>query len=367
MSMGIYYMLLSIASVSNPHAPQSAEGMTLVPAGEFVMGGDGGLADEGPVHRVHLSAYLIDTHEVTNASFARFVRENNAFDRLEGSWFRYSAEGCIDLIGHYENRYGVTLFEFGAEVAVDELQEPRRTDLARWRSAVAALRTALGETETFPGNSRADDIASRSECRGLIVGTANLPVRGVTWRDASAYAEFVGKRLPTEAEWEKAARGTDGRIYPWGSSWTPERLRIGFDFDEGPGRVGQISAGRSPYGCFDMAGGVWEWVSDWYGEKYYSSPDAASNPTGPVGRRNGLLPRPSKETDLLRSSRQGREDDTRKVIRGGGWYGSEPLVRFNCRCTRRMWANPSYWQPDVGFRCARDAESKLLRPASNGN
>lgn len=367
MSIGLYLLLLAITPVSNPHASHVAESMTLVPAGEFVMGADGGHVDEGPVRRVYVSAYLIDTHEVTNASFARFVRASKAFDRIEGPWFRHSVEGCIDLIRHYEGRYGATLADSDVEAKVDgevataEQRDRHQTDLARWRSAVAALRKALGEKETFPGNARVDDISLRSDCRETILRTANLPVRGVTWRDASAYADFVGKRLPTEAEWEKAARGTDRRIYPWGSAWRPDRCRSGLAWEDGPGPVGEISAGQSPYGCFDMAGNVWEWVRDWYGEEYYSSPEAGSDPTGPRGRPDARLPMPSRGLDLLRSSKQGRENDTRKVIRGGGWCGPEPLARFNVRSTRRMWANPSYWHPDVGFRCARDVEKELLK------
>jgi formylglycine-generating enzyme required for sulfatase activity len=206
-------------------------------------------------------------------------------------------------------RRTVTLAAF--DIDADEVT---RADYARCVAAGACKQ---------PGGDAAADTTSR------------LPVTGVSWHDADAYCRFVHKRLPTEAEWERAARGSDGRTYPWGDTLDCARANFGNYDGEGrcphnpghPVEVGSFTGGdavdAAGHAIHDLAGNVWEWVADWYDARYY----AHAPSTNPKGPRRG----------------------ERRVVRGGACCSMFGLPR----ASNRNAFPPDYRDDDLGFRCAR--------------
>ena len=148
------------------------------------------------------------------------------------------------------------------------------------------------------------------------------PMVNVNWKQAHAYAKWAGAHLPSEAQWEKAARGTDGRIYPWGNTWDNDKCNNAANGPEKTMPVGSFPEGASPYGCLDMGGNVWQWCEDWYGGDYYNNAPA-TNPKGP-------------------------EDGQWRVFRGGGWRN---VAASSFRCARRGYFDPGYTTNYLGVRC----------------
>lgn len=289
-----------------PHAgvPVVRADMVFVPAGPFLRGSldpeqrapivGSPIGDEIPVRTVWLDEFWIDRTEVTNAAFRTFVEATGYVTEIErtGNANAWLPSGWTRVEG------------------------------ASWRRP------------TGPGS----DLGGRDRHPVVQVGHA----------DAAAFCRWAGKRLPSEAEWEKAARGSDGRDYPWGADFDPARLNYCDRRCPTPARfhdpghsdgfahtapVGSFPTGASPYGALDMAGNVWEWVEDRYHPDYYSFASPV-NPAGP---------------HFWRASRN--HPDGRRVVRGGS-FTSEPGY---ARTTSRSFDPPSHGYFGVGFRCARSA------------
>jgi formylglycine-generating enzyme required for sulfatase activity len=256
----IIFLSCFLGSIKVANSQPTPPGMVLVPSGAYEMGDLKSLSEvnvldilnpdrhalgpENPSHRVFVDAFFIDMYEVSNLSFAEFIKAKNR------------------------------------------------------------------KTPTFWKNSDFNQ--------------PKQPVVGVSWKEAKAFCEWKNKRLPTEAEWEKASKGQQTYDFPWGNSEpTPDKL----NFDNKVGKttpVGSYNAGKSSLGVYDLSGNVSEWVNDWYGPEYYLfSPE--KNPQGPP-------------------------DGQYKIIRGGNWRNKKDDVKI----TFRNATTPKLKSKTVGFRCAKN-------------
>ena len=257
--------------------PSSTEGMVLIPAGEFQMGSNSGESDEKPVHSVYVDAFYMDEYEVTNAEYAAFLNAKGKHTEGGTTW--------LD-IGDIEAR-----IEYDARI------------------------------EYVAGVYR------------VKAGYENHPVTYVSWYGAMAYSKWKGKRLPTEAEWEKAARGNlSGLTYPWGNSIDRNKANYNRHIGDTTA-VGEYTA--NGYGLYDMAGNVWEWCLDEYNSGFY----AVSPSQNPLSGANSI--------DWILDNYTGVESP--RVLRGGSWGNLAQLVRV----AFRHGVNPSNTYFDIGFRCAR--------------
>ena len=255
--------------------------MSYIPAGEFQMGSEDGDDDEKPVHTVNLDAFWMDQTEVSNAQFGAFVEESGYTTEIEKSGSSYV---------YVDGSWG-------------------EVDGADWQ---------------HPQGPSSD-----------IIDLSGHPVTHISWNDAKAYCEWADARLPSEAEWEKAARGGLGdATYPWGNDFDGSKvnfcdvncLRSQADKNADDGYAyTSPTANFSPngYGIHDMAGNLWEWTADWYSSDYYQN-SPASNPLG-------------------------SDAGSHRVLRGGSWTDHI----YNLSSAHRGWNVSLYTSSSVGFRCSR--------------
>ena len=261
--------------------------MILINGGTFQMGTNDEMPFEAPVHDVALKSFYIDEHEVTIADFAKFVEATNYKTDAE----KFGWSGVFNLkTGEWE-----------------------KSDGANWR---------------HPDGEKSEP-------------NPNEPVTQISWKDANEYSKWAGKRLPTEAEWEFAARGgLAGKKYAWGDELRPNGKPIanwwqGTFPNKNTNEDGFIS--RAPvksfepngYGLYDTAGNVWEWTADWYADDYYQN----SPRENPAGAKSG----------------------DERVIRGGSWMCAENFCT-NYRVAARSHATPDSGLNNLGFRCVKDVK-----------
>lgn len=263
----------NVKTIDTKISPKDGMQMVYVPGGEFIMGDEWEKEDEERF--VYLDAYWIDQTPVTNGMYAQFL--NEMFDE-------YKAEMENEVFWCINDR------------------QVKSTDGVK-----------------------------------VMDGYENHPVMGVTWYGAQAYCKWAGKILPTEAQWEKAARGTDGRVYPWGQEDLHPDL-LNYEFGDAVGDstiVGSFPKGASPYGALDMLGNVWEWVADCFDEDYYTR----------MPRRNPF---------------NNDGDPEIRILRGGSFSCGEQYLSADSR--RGEWADvwsqggPYMSLFGYGFRCCLPAE-----------
>ena len=278
-----------------PIAASAPEGMALIPGGAYRMGSDAGHVHEQPVHEAIVDPFYLDIHEVTNGQFAAFVAATGHVTEAE--------------------KWGWSLVFTQDDREVERVPEAPwwvKVDKADWR---------------HPNGPESS-----------IEGKDDLPVIQVSWNDAQAYCAWAGKRLPTEAEWEFAARGgLAGTDFPWTGEFAPDGIYRANTWngtfpDEDSGADGHravapvMSYPPNAYGLFDMAGNVWEWCSDWYASGYYAQ-SPAQNPAGPAS-------------------------GVERIQRGGSWMCSDNYCK-GYRVFHRSHCAPDTGLTNAGFRCAQ--------------
>ncbi len=310
----------------------SVAGMVLIPGGVFEMGGDNeqAMPDEFPKHRVRVDSFYMDATEVTNAQFKKFVDATGYITTAERKpdW-----EELKKALPPGTPKPPDSVLVAASLVFKQTDGSVRLDDYTQW-------------WEWVPGADWKHPQGQGSD----IMGKENYPVVHISWYDAIAYCKWAGKRLPTEAEWEYAARGgLTNHIYPWGNehinagrpkanTWEGKFPYLN-EVKDGYVLAAPVkSFAPNGYGLYDMSGNVWEWCSDWYHADYYQTlrNGIAKNPEGPEKSFDPVDPYTPKKT-----------------IRGGSFLCNE-IYCSGYRVARRMKSSPDTGMEHTGFRCVKD-------------
>jgi formylglycine-generating enzyme required for sulfatase activity len=311
------------------------DGMVWIPAGNFMMGGDNEQArkDEYPKHGVKVNGFYMDATEVTNAQFSEFVKATGYITTAEKdiNWDEIKSQ-----VPPNTPKPPDSVLKAASLIFVPTKSEVNLNDYSQWWA------WTRGANWKHPNGPNSD-----------IIGKDNFPVTHVSWDDAVAYSKWAGKRLPTEAEWEYAARGgLINNSYSWGKTfdemgaskcnfWQGNFPYLNLNKDGFMGAAPVKSFAPNGYGLYDVAGNVWEWCADLYNNDYYtqlSKTKLAINPKGPTKSYDPDEP-------LI----------TKRVMRGGSFLCNDSYCS-GYRVSARMKSSPDSGMEHLGFRCVMDKD-----------